>query len=495
MMSTSTAVTLIFPHQLFLNSPALHKGVPVLLIENELFYTQYRFHKQKIAFHRISMRRYEERLKRNGFDTRYYNCGSPEATTAGLFSTLKSQGVTEVHVADPVDYLLERRIRRDARRAGISLRWYASPNFLCDGDELRSYFETKKKFFLTEFYMDHRKKWNILMDKGQPLGGKWTYDTENRKKMPASVKIPSIPVEVGDALTMELLKVVGREFAENPGQTDEFVYPTDHEAAERWLDAFLCERFSKFGDYQDAIVTGQAFLFHSLISPMLNVGLLDPRKIVDKALDAAVAHDVPINALEGFIRQLIGWREFIRAVYTLQGVGQRTRNFFGHKRKIPASFYSGTTGIPPVDDAIRKTLQHGYTHHIERLMVLGNFMLLCEFDPDEVYKWFMEMYIDAYDWVMVPNVYGMSQFADGGWMSTKPYISGSNYILKMSDHAKGDWCDVWDALYWRFIHQHRTVFIKNPRMSMMVRQVEKMDPDRFNRLMEVAEDYFRKIAS
>jgi deoxyribodipyrimidine photolyase-related protein len=215
--------------------------------------------------------------------------------------------------------------------------------------------------------------------------------------------------------------------------------------------------------------------------------------VVDCALQQAEFAKVPLNALEGFIRQVIGWREFVRFVYRERGVKQRTGNFFGHTRNIPHSFYTGTTGIQPVDDAIRRTLDTGYTHHIERLMVLGNFMVLCEFEPDEVYRWFMELYIDAYDWVMVPNVYGMSQFADGGLMSTKPYISGSNYLLKMSDYKKGDWCEIWDALYWRFIHKHRAFFLRNPRMSMMVRQVEKMEPVRFDHLMKTAEDFLFQL--
>ena len=209
---------------------------------------------------------------------------------------------------------------------------------------------------------------------------------------------------------------------------------------------------------------------------MLNTGLLTPQFIVDEALQYASNHEIPINSLEGFIRQIIGWREFIRAVYELKGKEERTKNYWGFTRKIPASFWNGTTGIEPVDNTIKKVLATGYCHHIERLMVLGNFMLLCEFDPDDVYRWFMELFIDAYDWVMVPNVYGMSQFADGGLMATKPYISGSNYLMKMSDYKKGEWQNVWDGLFWRFMHTHRTFFLKNPRLGMLVRSFDKM-PD------------------
>jgi deoxyribodipyrimidine photolyase-related protein len=194
--------------------------------------------------------------------------------------------------------------------------------------------------------------------------------------------------------------------------------------------------------------------------------------------DAALAHSsqVPLNSLEGFVRQVIGWREFVRLVYRTRGRQQRTRNYWNYTRPIPAAFYTGTTGITPVDHVIRSALETAYCHHIERLMILGNFMLLCDLHPDAVYQWFMELFIDAYDWVMVPNVYGMSQFADGGTMTTKPYISGSSYVLKMSDHKKDSWCPIWDALYWRFIDRHEKFFRSNPRMAVMVAMKDKMGP-------------------
>jgi deoxyribodipyrimidine photolyase-related protein len=207
---------------------------------------------------------------------------------------------------------------------------------------------------------------------------------------------------------------------------------------------------------------------------MLNVGLLTPQFVVDETIRFANENDIPLNSLEGFIRQIIGWREFIRAVYQLKGTEERTKNYWNFTRKIPVSFWNGTTGIDPIDSTIKKVLETGYCHHIERLMVLGNFMLLCEFDPNEVYRWFMELFIDAYDWVMVPNVYGMSQFADGGLMATKPYISGSNYLMKMSDYKKGAWQEVWDGLFWKFMHIHRDFFLQNPRLGMLVNTFDKM---------------------
>jgi deoxyribodipyrimidine photolyase-related protein len=223
------------------------------------------------------------------------------------------------------------------------------------------------------------------------------------------------------------------------------------------------------------------------------VGLLTPDFVIDEAMAFASHNDIPLNSLEGFVRQIVGWREFIRAVYELKGTEERTKNYWKFKRKIPASFWNGTTEIEPIDLTIKKVLETGYCHHIERLMVLGNFMLLCEFDPDEVYRWFMELFIDAYDWVMVPNVYGMSQFADGGLMASKPYISGSSYVLKMSHYKKGDWCDTWDALFWEFMNKQRAFFSSNPRLGMLLKTYDKMSEEKRNNYKEVVAAFNAKM--
>jgi deoxyribodipyrimidine photolyase-related protein len=259
------------------------------------------------------------------------------------------------------------------------------------------------------------------------------------------------------------------------------------------LDEFLKSRFEKFGIYEDAIVTKETVLNHSVLSPMLNIGLLTPHKIIDKALEIGKDKNIPLNSMEGFIRQVMGWREFIKIVYEREGTKQRSTNYWKFTRKIPPCFWNGTTGISPIDNTIQKILKTGYCHHIERLMVLGNFMLLCEFDPDEVYRWFMEMFIDAYDWVMVPNVYGMTQFADGGLMTTKPYISGSNYLMKMSDYEKGEWQAIWDGLFWRFMHEHRNFFLKNPRLGMLVGTYDKMIPEKQLAHLKQANNFLKKL--
>ena len=270
-------------------------------------------------------------------------------------------------------------------------------------------------------------------------------------------------------------------------------YPVTHKQAGLWLQDFLKHRFQKFGVYEDAMVTGETFLYHSILSPLINTGLLDPQEVIDKTLDYAAENDIPLNSLEGFIRQVMGWREFIHLVYEREGVKQRTKNYWGFKRHIPKTFWTGETGILPVDTVIKRVLHTGYSHHIERLMIMGNFMLLCEFDPDDVYRWFMEMYIDAYDWVMVPNTYGMTQFADGGLMMTKPYISGSNYLLKMGNWPKGEWQEIWDGLFWRFMHKHRDFFTQNPRLGMLVKSFDKMDAGKQKKHLHNAEEFLKRL--
>jgi deoxyribodipyrimidine photolyase-related protein len=312
-----------------------------------------------------------------------------------------------------------------------------------------------------------------------PIGGKWTFDDENRLKYPKGKTVPNTTFLEVNAFYSEAITYTEKYFSNNYGELNtDFIYPTTFAESKGWLAEFFKSRFSEFGAYEDAIVENENILHHSVLTPMMNVGLVSPKFIIEEALSYASNHEVPLNSLEGFIRQILGWREFIRAVYELKGNEERTKNHWGFKRKIPASFWNGSTGIEPIDSAIKKVLETGYAHHIERLMVLGNFMLLCEFDPDEVYRWFMELFIDAYDWVMVPNVYGMSQFADGGLMATKPYISGSNYLMKMSDYKKGEWQPVWDGLFWRFMHVHRDFFLKNPRLGMLVRTFDKMPEEK-----------------
>lgn len=484
-------VTLVFPHQLYRSHPAISSTRPVWLIEDELYFSQYKFHKQKLVLHRASMKYYEAELIRKGHTISYL--GFSEASLESVFQKLSGLNVTTVHYADTTDYLLERRLTRFSARYQIALNKYASPNFLTTHDEIDEMFRRDKKYFMATFYQKQRKRLNILMDGDQPVGGKWSFDAENRKRIPAGLKIPKNYVPAQNNFVKEAISYVEKKFPTNYGDTKSFAWPTTHAEAEKVLIDFLQHRMHQFGEYEDAIVKNQSVLFHSVLTPALNIGLLSPEQTLDTLFEFHREKNYPLNSIEGFVRQIIGWREFMRVVYLREGVKERTANHFEFSRAIPASFYNGTTGIEPIDDTIRKILATGYCHHIERLMVLGNFMHLCGFNPSEVYRWFMELFIDAYDWVMVPNVYGMSQYADGGFITTKPYVSGSNYVLKMSDYKKGEWCEVWDALYWRYIDCHKDEFSKNPRMSMIVNLVKKMDAAKLKNHHDVTEGFLKRL--
>lgn len=486
-------ISLVFPNQLYKNHPALKPGRKVFMLEEDLFFGQYAFHKQKLVLHRASMKAYADYLLHKGFEVDYLNHAQAKSLQLVL-QKLKKQGLSTVHVVDPVDYLLSRRLLHHVKQENLALIQYDNPNFICTPEFINSFFIKKKRYFQTEFYIELRKQHHLLMEGDHPIGGDWTYDTMNRQKMPKEVKPPALPEFEKNKFVQEAIDYVTNDFSENYGSVEGFNYPVAFKDAELAFDNFLKQRFEHYGIYQDAIVQDQSFLFHSVLTPALNIGLLSPDEIIRKAEVYFLNHSIPINSAEGFIRQVLGWREFIRAVYIREGVKERTTNHFKHTRAIPHAFYTGTTGIEPVDNAIKRVLQTGYANHIERLMILGNFMLLCEFDPDDVYRWFMELFIDAYDWVMVPNVYGMSQFADGGLMATKPYISSSNYILKMSHYKRAAWCEVWDGLYWRFIDKHQSAFLKNPRMSMMVKQLEKMDKQKKAHVFETAERFLRTVA-
>ncbi|MBX2827890.1 MAG: cryptochrome/photolyase family protein [Flavobacteriaceae bacterium] len=489
----SKTASLIFPHQLFRNAPHLQKEIPVYLVEEYLFFRQYRFHKQKILFHRASMKAYEDYLMDKGFKVHYIESSEDSSDVRNLIPRLLNEDYEALSIIDPTDNWLEKRILHFENK--ISIEWFENPLFINTKEELSSFFKpTKKKFFQTSFYKEQRKRRNVLMEEGKPVGGQWTYDVENRKKYPKGKLPPAIHFPKWSSHHKEAKEYVKTNFSEYFGDLDSIItYPVTFTAAQEWFEQFLEFRFYEFGVYEDAIVASENTLNHSLLSPLINVGLLEPKKVLAGAVDYAESHQIPINSTEGFVRQILGWREFIRGIYEAKGTEERNRNFWGFTRKIPSTFYTGETGIEPIDQTIRKIQKTAYAHHIERLMILGNFMVLCEFDPNEVYRWFMELFIDAYDWVMVTNVYGMSLYADGGLMSTKPYISSSNYLMKMGDYPKGDWQQTWDGLFWNFMDKHRDFFLSNPRLSMLIRTWDKMDSEKKSQHLQRAASYLEKL--
>ncbi len=469
------------------------------MIEDSLFWGNDKYfecinHINKIIFLKASMQNYKEYLEKLGYKI-IYAVNQKNFSTNDYLIKYITKNYYSINVIKPNDYLIEKRLNKFTNDNKLKINILDSPMFLTDIDIKKGFQNNSKKPLMGRFYEKQRRSQNILInDDGSPLGGKWSFDDLNRKKIPRNIEIPTIKKISKNKFVIEAEKFLAKSDIKSLGSSQDFFYPTSFEEANKWLYDFFEERFSLFGDYEDAISIKENFLWHSILSPLLNVGLLTPREIIDKALLYSKENHIPLNSLEGFIRQIIGWREFICLVYQKYGVKMRTNNFWNFKKKkIPNSFYDASTGIEPVDNTIRNILKFGYCHHIERLMILGNFMLLCRIHPDEVYKWFMEMFIDSYDWVMVPNVYGMSQFSDGGIFSTKPYISGSNYIKKMSNYKNDDWCIIWDGLFWKFINDNKIYFRKQYRLSMLTRNLDKMKPEKLNQHFQVANKYLKEL--
>jgi deoxyribodipyrimidine photolyase-related protein len=421
------------------------------------------------------MKAYADYLKKQKYNVTYIE---HTYTLPALIKSLRSK-YDQINLIDPVDNLIMNKWIDALDKSKITFSIIQTQNFLLNWDDMNEYhskFVKKSKYFHDRsFYPWMRKKLNVLMSKdGKPLGGKWSFDKENRESIKADTitKLPTIPKPIKNKYITEAKKYVENHFGDNYGETDNMIYPIDYTSSLKWLKKFINERLTLFGKYQDTVHDSNPFMFHSVISPMLNIGLLTDTIVLNEVLKHT--SKVPMNSLEGFIRQLIGWRNYVRLVYHFEGDKMRKMNHFKHKNKLNEKWWTGTTGIDPIDHCINQSLKWCYIHHIQRLMYMGNIMLLCQIDPNDVYKWFMEIHsIDAYDVFMVPNIYGMSQYADGGMMMTRPYFSGSNYVLKMSTFEKGAWADKWDALYYGFINKHQNVLKKIYSTAMMVKAWER----------------------
>jgi len=457
--------------------------------------THFKYHKHKLVLFLSAMRSHADEIRKK-FPLVYFPLeekGNPSTYTGKLGKAVKENSIEEI-VSYPIeDHFFEKQIKDFCEQNNLTLSFVDSPGFIQSKNDFKDYLDSVSKPFMHTYYQRQRKKLNILMDKsGKPLHGKLSFDKENRKKLPKGVRIPDMPENTRTSHTKDVIALVDKLFPDHPGNTTNFQWATTRKDALKQLDFFLDEKFNDFGPYEDAIDKEGIFLFHSVLSPYLNTGLINPGETIEKAIQRAQDNEIHYPSLEGFIRQIIGWREFLRGMYHFVPM---QKNFFGHKGKLNDSWYTANTGIDPMDALIRKVNTHAYAHHIERLMIAGNIMLLSEVHPNEVYRWFMELFIDSADWVMVPNVYGMSQFADGGSFATKPYIAGSNYIRKMSNFPGGCWTDIMDGLYWRFIDKKRDIISSNPRMSMMVKSFDRMDETRKKKILKAAEDFIAKNTS
>lgn len=411
---------LILPHQLF-DKKFLDKKYSYILWEHPHYFTKYKYNKKKLVLHRASMRYYYEHLKKSGFKVKYVTFN-------------KKLTLNNYLLFDPVD-----QIKLTGKYELVE-----SPNFLLTKELYKEYRDKTEKFFFNAFYMWGKKQLDIIPNiKSQ--------DKHNRNKLPKNSELPELPTNSKDSVYISPSTVyVNKHFPDNYGTTDDFLFPVTHATAKKWLGDFIKNRLKKFGEYQDAVVKEESFLFHSVLSTSLNIGLLNPTDVVEQILKNKSS--VPLNSLEGFIRQLF-WREYQRYCYIYYNFNNK--NYFGNKTKLTKKWYDGTLGVDPVDDCIVKGFSTGYLHHIERLMVVGNFMNLSGINPKEGYRWFMEFSCDSYDWVMHQNVLEMVFFVGGGATMRRPYISSSNYVLKMSNYKKGEWSEIWDELYNKFLKKNK----------------------------------------
>ena len=498
-MTSGPHLRLVLPHQLFEQHLDVAADTVFVLIEHDLLFRQHAFHSHKLVLHRASMTRFASRLREHGYTVEVFESAADRSSHDQLAAFIRDREPATVTWFDVVDDWMERDLFAALADGGYEMRRadvLESPNFLTDREQIDDWFATHTAR-MQDFYVWQRRRLDILVDGSEPVGGKWSFDTENRKKLPRGYAPPTVgrfarhlALHGDGTLDLETLtehaEVVPDEveraiawvtaaFPDAPGDPRLFAWPTNGEEARAHLQEFVRERLADFGPYEDAISTSHPFVAHGLLAASLNIGLLDPWEIVQAVLDGAT-DATPLASLDGFVRQLIGWREYMRATYRVHGREMRTSNRLAHHRELGEGWWNATTGLAPVDLVISRVLDTGYAHHIERLMVLGNAMSLLRIHPDAVYEWFMELFIDAYDWVMVPNVYAMSQFAAGNAFTTKPYVSGSNYLRKMSDLPAGEWTPQWDGLYWMFIEDHSDVLGANPRMRMIFSLLENMEP-------------------
>ena len=454
---------IIFPTQLY--NIKIDKKYTIYLIEDPRYFIDFKFHKLKLAYHRATMKKYYDNLKKKKYNVKYIEYHN---VTNTFYKNLK-----EITLYDFYDKKLYDKLDKL-----VTLNILPNIQFLINQSDIDKF--KNKKYQHDTFYKYIRDKYDILPN------NKLSYDKENRLNLPKNIKLPENPNNKNNKYINEAKEYINKHFKTNYGSLDHFIYPIDHKTSIEWLNNFLKNKLINFGKYQDAVTTDSDFVFHSVISPMMNIGLLLDKDVLDISNTFYLKHKdkIPIASYEGFIRQVIGWRQYVYMLYVLESEKMRQSNRFNHRSKINDKLWN-PINIEPIDYLIEKIKKYAYVHHIERLMYLSNWLLINQIDPDEVYRIFMEWTIDAYDWVMVANVYGMGQ-SSTDTMMTRVYFSSSNYILKMSNFKKGEWCKIWDAIYYKFIEKHKNVLSKNYATAMQVKHYNnktKEEKDEFTKII------------
>ena len=446
-----------------------------------------RHHPKKIALIFAAMRKFAHALEQDGWTVAYTQLDDTDnagSIVGELLRRAAQTGASEVLATEPGEWRLIDKLKY----APLKVHLLPDDRFLATHAEFEAWAEGRKALRMEYFYREMRRKTGLLMEGDQPAGGKWNFDHDNRKAAPDDVTVDGPLRFDPDATTREVLELVQARFGDNFGALEPFWFATTRAEALQALDHFIANALPRFGDYQDAMLNENEFLYHAILSPYLNIGLLNVTEICEAAADAYAAGHAPINAAEGFIRQIIGWREYVRGIYFIEGPDYTARNILGHDRDLPWFYWGGETRMNCVAKAVGQTRTQAYAHHIQRLMVTGNFALLAGIDPAQVHEWYLAVYADAFEWVEAPNTIGMSQFADGGVIASKPYVSSGAYINRMSDHCKschysvsaktGDTACPFNLLYWHFLDRHRDRFSNNPRMGNMYRTWDRMDADK-----------------
>ena len=465
-----------------------------------------RHHRKKIAFLFSAMRHFAAELRGLGWKVEYVTLDAKDnrgSFTAQLGEAIARHQPERVVVTEAGEWRVREMQASWAGRFALPVDILPDERFLCPTADFARWAAGRKQLRMEYFYREMRRRTGLLMDGDEPAGGRWNFDAENRKPARADLFMPRPPVFELDAVTREVLALVEARFGDHFGDLAPFGFAVTRADAEAAFDAFVDKALPKFGDYQDAMLTGEPFLYHAVIALYLNCGLLDPLGVCRRVEIEWRAGRVPLSAAEGFIRQIIGWREYVRGLYWLKMPGYEHSNFLGHTRRLPDFYWTGETSMACVRAAVGQTREHAYAHHIQRLMVTGNFALLAGIDPHALHEWYLTVYADAYEWVELPNTVGMSQFADGGLLASKPYAASGAYINRMSDYCGGCRHDVkqrtgpkacpFNALYWDFISRHRTKIGNNPRMAQMVRTYDKFPADERQRIADSAAAFLASL--